>query len=179
MIPEFTLKDDNSPPDPGRKFSPEEEKRLELLMSRRLPLEEHLRLEALLLERLKQHKIETEEMLKVMSGHWTYEDHFYRYYHGSWKVYRVQATTEEAVKLLRRLLPERELNLTFEDILREGTGKKFQDNADWDRETRPLLEAFCHAKFMVEMAVRYADMPRPPQPMPSGWAALLYLYDLR
>ena len=71
------------------------------------------------------------------------------------------------------------MNLTFEDILREGTGKKFQDNADWDRETRPLLEAFCHAKFMVEMAVRYADMPRPPQPMPSGWAALLYLYDLR
>ena len=87
-------------------------------MSRRLPLEEHLRLEALLLERLKHHKIATEEMLKVMSGHWTYEDHFYRYYHGSWKVYRVQATTEEAVKLLRRLLPERELNLTFEDILR-------------------------------------------------------------
>ena len=28
MYSEFTLKDDNSPPDPGRKFTPEEEKRL-------------------------------------------------------------------------------------------------------------------------------------------------------
>ena len=33
--------------------------------------------------------------------------------------------------------------------------------------------------FMVEMAGRYADLPKPPQPMPSGWAAPLYLCDLR
>ena len=51
-----------------------------------------------------------------MSGHWTYEDHCYRYY---------------------------------------------------------------HPRFMLEMAVRYADLPQPPQPMPNGWAALLYLFDLR
>lgn len=82
---------------------------------------------------------------------------------------------------LRVLLPERKLNLSFEDIIRDGTGKEFQmeHNRDWPRHTRPILEAFCHAKFMVEMAVRYADLPEPPQPMPSGWAALLYLYDLR
>jgi hypothetical protein len=42
-----------------------------------------------------------------------------------------------------------------------------------------MLEAFMHAKFMIEMAVRYADLPQPPQPLPSGYAALLYLYDLR
>jgi hypothetical protein len=181
MFPDFTLKDDNSPPDPGRKFRPEEEKRLELLLSRRLSQEEHLRLEVLLLERIKQHKPELDEMLKVMSDHWTYEDHFYRYYHSSFKVYRTQDTTGQAVKLLRELLPERELNLTFEDIIREGTGQEFEieHNADWDQRTRPMLEAFCHAKFMVEMAVRYAELAKPPQPMPSGWAALLYLYDLR
>src|SRR5207247_10160592 len=159
MFPEFELKDENSPPDPnpGQKLSPEEEKRLDTMMSRRLSLEEHHRLEALLLERLKQHKAELEETLKMMSAHWTYEDHFYRYYHGSWKVYGTQRTTEQAVKLLRQLLSERELNLMFDDILKEGTGKKFDDNNDWDRRTRPILEAFSHAKFMIEMAVRYAD----------------------
>ena len=36
------------------------------------------------------------------------------------------------------------------------------------RHTRPILEAFAHARFMVEMAVHYADLPEPPQPMPSG-----------
>jgi hypothetical protein len=181
MFPEFKLLDDSSPvlPDPGRMLTPEEEKRFEIMWSRRLEHKEGLRLEALLLERLKRCKSELEEMLELMNSHWNYEDHFYRYYHGSWKVYSTQQTTEQAVALLRKLLPERELNLMFEDLLKEGTGKDFDQNVDWDRHTRPILEAFCHAKFMIEMAVKYADLPTPPQPMPSGWAAFLYLYDLR
>jgi len=85
------------------------------------------------------------------------------------------------VKLLGELLSERKLNMTFDQIIREGTSKEFEmaHNREWNRHTRPMLEAFAHAKFMIEMAVRYADLPAPPQPMPSGWAALLYLYDLR
>ena len=120
-------------------------------------------------------------MLAVMNDHWTYEDHFYRYYHGSFKVYQAQNTTGQAVKLLRKLLPERELNPAFEEIVSGGTGKQFklQHNRNWGKHTRPILEAFMHAKFMIEMAVRYADLPEPPQPLPSGYAALLYLYDLR
>ena len=154
---------------------------LEQALSRLLKPAERQRLELLLLERIKQRKAELEKMLQVMNGHWTYEDHYYRYYHGSFKVYGTQTTTEKAVKLLRELLTERELNLSFEQIIREGTGKEFElkHNENWDRHTRPMLEAFCHAKFMIEMAVRYADLPNPPQPMPSGYAALLYLYDLR
>ncbi len=54
-----------------------------------------------------------------------------------------------------------------------------EDNNELDHLTRPMLESLAHAKFMIEMAVRYADLKEPPQPMPSGWAALLYLYDLR
>jgi hypothetical protein len=74
-----------------------------------------------------------------------------------------------------------EFDQAFESIIREGTGKEFQReyNQEWDRHTRPMLEAFAHARFMIEMAVRYADLPEPPQPMPNGWAALLYLFDLR
>ena len=120
-------------------------------------------------------------MLETMSGHWKFEDHFYRYYHGSFKVYGTQTTAEQAVQLLRAILPEREMNASFEQIIQEGTGKQFEmeHNKEWDKHTRPILEAFSHAKFMIEMAVRYADLPKPPQPLPSGYAALLYLYDLR
>jgi hypothetical protein len=33
---------------------------------------------------------------------------------------------------------------------------------------------------MLEMAVKYGkELERPPNFLPSGWAALLYLYDLR
>jgi hypothetical protein len=73
------------------------------------------------------------------------------------------------------------MNMAFDRIVREGTGKQFEmeHNKEWDRHTRPMLEAFAHAKFMIEMAVRYADLASPPASMPSGWAALLYLYDLR
>jgi len=116
-----------------------------------------------------------------LNGHWGYEDGFYRFYHGSFKVYRVQSLTEKAVKCLRDLLPERELNESFMAIIREGTGKEFEraHNREWLKHTRPVLEAFAHARYMIEMAVRYADLPELPQPMPSGWAGLLYLYDLR
>jgi len=183
MLSEFNLSEDNAPTaaNTGETPSPEFEERLKIMLARRLEPPEHQRLERLLLERLKQRKAELEEMLKLMSSHWTYEDHFYRYYHASFKVYSAQSTTTRAVKLLRELMPERELNLSFEKIISGGTGEEFElaHNKEWDRHTRPMLEAFAHAKFMIEMAVRYADLPAPPHPMPSGWAALLYLYDLR
>jgi hypothetical protein len=183
MLPEFTLDPSNSPVQGGKTKpkSPEEEKQIQELLSRRLKPEERNRLELLLLQRLKERKSVLEHMLQEMSGHWTYEDHFYRYYHGSFKVYAVQTTTENAVKILRDLLPERKLNMAFERIIGGGTGKEFEleHNQDWDRHTRPMLEAFAHAKFMVEMAVRYANLKKPPQPMPNGYAALLYLFDLR
>jgi hypothetical protein len=183
MFPEFNL----DPPGPpaerakAKAMSPEEQKDHDELFSRLLKPAEQNRLTGLLIQRLKERKPQLQQMLEEMSGHWTYEDHFYRYYHGSFKVYGVQVTTEKAVKLLRELLPERKLNMAFDRIIREGTGKQFEleHNKEWDRHTRPMLEAFAHAKFMVEMAVRYADLASPLASMPSGWAALLYLYDLR
>lgn len=53
------------------------------------------------------------------------------------------------------------------------------DNNHWSLVTRPIVEAFFHARFFLEMAVRYAPIDAPPRPMPSGYAALLYLYQLR
>lgn len=183
MFPEFSLNPEPSPVEAKPKELDEALDKLlwERHLRLRLTPEERDRLERLLLERLKQCQPDLERMLEVMSDHWHYEDGFYRYYHGSFKVYGIQATTDQAVKLLRQLLPERELNLSFERIIRDGTGKSFdaESNRDWDRHARPLLEAFAHAKFMTEMAVRYVDLGQPPQPMPSGYAALLYLFNLR
>jgi hypothetical protein len=73
------------------------------------------------------------------------------------------------------------LNPWFRQIVEHGTGKSFrqEDNEDWPSAARPILEAFFHARFFLEMAVRYATLREPPSPLPSGYAALLYLYGLR
>jgi hypothetical protein len=43
-----------------------------------------------------------------------------------------------------------------------------------------MLEAFFHARFMLEMIVKFGrSLEEPPQTLPSGWATVLYLYDLR
>lgn len=179
----FELSDDQPTggSSPAHTWTPAERERIETLMSRRLEPDEHARLEKRLLARIQEHRSRLEQMAASMNSHWGCEDLFYRYYHGSFKVYRAQDATLQAVALLRQILPERELNPFFEDIIREGTGKEFlmEHNREWPRHTRPMLEAFTHARFMIEMAARYANLPELPQPMPSGWAALLYLYDLR
>jgi len=66
--------------------------------------------------------------------------------------------TERAVKLLRELLPSRPLNPDFAQIVCDGTGKKceMEHNRDWLPHTRPILEAFLHERFMIEMTGRYS-----------------------
>ena len=161
--------------------SPKDAARLEELWRRLIKPKERERLEHLLLQRLKENEVNLQRLLEEMVSQSNYDEAFYRYYHGSFKVYGIQAIAEKAVKALIDLLPERALNLEFENIIKQGTGKTFEmeHNREWERHTRPMLEAFAHAKFMIEMAVRYADLNEPPQPLPSGYAALLYLYDMR
>jgi hypothetical protein len=134
-----------------------------------------------LLRSVKKHMPQLQELLAEMSSHWDYEDPIYRLYHQSFKVYRLQNSTLKIVKTLRELAPHLKLNPWFEQIVAEGTGKTFDvsHNDNWLKHTRPIVEAFFHARYMLEMAVRYADLPEPPQPMPSGWAAFLYLFNLR
>lgn len=91
-------------------------------------------------------------------------------------MYALQERTKAIARLLASLVPDRALNPWFLQILAEGTGKQFtpRDNAEWSRVTRPILEAFFHARFFLEMAVRYAYLDEPPRPLPSGYAALLF-----
>jgi hypothetical protein len=127
---------------------------------------------------------ELRSLLERCNADWVYEDGIYRFYHQSLKVYGLQQTTEVIVAALRGLAPdpESELNAAFLQVVRDGTGKVFTgaDNQRWLEVTRPILEAFFHARFFLEMAVRYgAELDEPPRALPSGWAAFLYLYDLR
>ena len=121
-------------------------------------------------------------LLDECTSHWGYEDPVYRFYHQSFKVYWLQQTTTKIVAALHALAPDRTLNPWFMDIVKDGTGKDFdlEHNRRWLEVTRPIVEAFFHARYFLEMAVRYGrTLDAPPRLLPSGWAAFLYLYDLR
>jgi hypothetical protein len=141
--------------------------------------------ESVLFFRLREHLPQLEELLKRVNDEWVYEDLVYRFYHASFKVYRIQGYTEEIVKALQALAPDIQLNAWFLEIYRSGTGHTFDmsHNRDWLLRGRPMVEAFFHAKFMLEMAVRHGKKLKrsksPPRLLDSGWAAFLYLYDLR
>ena len=133
------------------------------------------------LRSLRRDREELEILLARCGDRWIYEDSVYRFYHQSFKVYGLQGTTQAIVQRLQALAPDRPLNPWFAQIVEAGTGKVFktEDNTRWTEVTRPILEAFFHARFFLEMAVRYADLQEPPQMLPSGYAALLYLFGLR
>lgn len=137
--------------------------------------------EETLLRNLRSRQPELSALLEESSSDWGFEDPIYRFYHQSFKVYALQGQTSRIVSALESLAPDRPLNPWFRQIVEQGTGKSFKqdDNAEWTRTTRPIVEAFFHARFFLEMAVRYATLREPPLPLPSGYAAVLHLYGLR
>lgn len=136
-----------------------------------------------LLANIKARLPDLEALLARVNDHWCYEDGVYRFYHQSFKIYgQLQEPTTAIVAALQTLAPDRQLNDWFRHIVAEGTGKTFQPdhNERWLEVTRPILEAFFHARFFLEMAVKYGrELDAPPSVLPSGWAAVLCLYDLR
>ena len=138
--------------------------------------------EETLLANIKLRLPELEALLKRATSEWEYEDFVYRFYHQSFKVFGVQRMTSTIVSALRELLPDVALNPFFMAIIEDGTGRKFADemNASWLPSTRPMVEAFFHARYMLEMVVKFGRLlDAPPETLPSGWAAVLYLYGLR
>ena len=136
-----------------------------------------------LLRNLKRDRARVVSELDRTSGEWGYEDLIYRFWHQSFKVYYLQHDTLCMVDALRAVSPGgRPFHPWFEGIISAGTGQSFEleHNERWLEVTRPILEAFWHARFFVEMAVKYGrELDEPPRMLPSGWAALLYLYELR
>jgi hypothetical protein len=138
--------------------------------------------ERILLSNLAASLPELEQLRAACSDHWGYEDPIYRFYHQSHKVYALQGTTQRIVGRLQALAPQRPLNAWFMEIVQRGTGRTFSvaHNANWTEHTRPIVEAFFHARYFLEMLCRYGrTLQEPPDVLPSGWAAVLCLYGLR
>jgi len=111
------------------------------------------------------------------------EDVPYRLLHLSNKVYVAQYHTTRIVTCLRALAPvPGRLDDYIEEIIVDGTGKKWElsHNQDWTRHTRPIVEAYFWARYLLDMAIRFArEYDRPPALLDYGWAALLTIYRLR
>lgn len=113
-----------------------------------------------------------------------YEDGIYRLYHHSFKVYELQALTVRAAGIFERIAKSRncELNVWFKQIIDAGTGKTWEPdhNVQWLLQTRPIVEAFLHAKYFLDMMIKYGhELDSPPSILPFGWAAILELYNQR
>ena len=146
--------------------------------------EQRERLELILLANMRQQAPQLQELFERVNSHWCYEDGMYRFYYQSCKVFeRLQGPTQDMTAALTGMAPEgRSLCKFFREIVEAGTGRKFQgdDNDHWVERTAPIVQAFLHARYFLEMAVKYAaQLEKPPQMMPSGWAAMLTLYGIR
>ncbi len=146
--------------------------------------EEQLKIDNELLANIKAHLPELEKLLEEMNSHWGYEDPIYRFYHRSLKVYHIQDSTKRIVKMLKAIAPaDKTFCPEFEEIHNEGASEKqfeMEHNANLTAHTRVFVEAFFHAKYFLEMAVRYGKtLEKASNTLPSGWAALLSLYNCR
>jgi len=116
---------------------------------------------------------ELKALLTSVSDHWGYEDPIYRLYHASFKVVRAQTATLRIVETLQSLAPHLTLNPDFLEIVAEGTAKP-------PSSSRAIIEALFHARHMLIMLCKYAEeLTEPPSMLPSGWATVLYLYNIR
>jgi hypothetical protein len=145
-------------------------------------LSKRLEKEQALLDAIKTNLPEIEQQLKLFALE--YEDGIYRFYHQSFKVYSLQDRTTEAIVILRRIADAtgNQLCEWFEQITTNGTGAKFEaeHNRDWSGHTRPIVEAFFHAKYFLEAMAKYGrELESPPDFLPFGWAAILELYNQR
>jgi hypothetical protein len=147
-----------------------------------LSISEVEKLERRLLAKIKRRLPALRALLREAKGFLYYEDAVYRFYHQSFKVYRVQNVTLRIATALQELAPDTPLSQWFTEIVCEGVGKQWDPshNRRWAYETRPILEAYFHARYFLEMVCRFGKELKGPSPMlPSGWAGVLYLYGWR
>jgi hypothetical protein len=109
----------------------------------------------------------------------------YWYYHSDPHVYGLQQYTESACSLFRQIASHEEGNLAllFELIVREGTNRTpnlVVQSRVWIQDAAPIVSAYYHAKYFISQHIKYAkELENSPDTLPSGWAAILCLYELR
>ena len=134
------------------------------------------------LSNIKENQSEIERKIEAIRE-WE-PDVVYRFYHHSFKVFDGKRLVESSVKFFENLSPnDSPLNTWYRTIVDEALSKEFDSdktNPIWLQETRPILEALWHSRYFLEQMLVAADtLDQAPEILPSGWAAVLYLYDLR
>jgi hypothetical protein len=111
------------------------------------------------------------------------EDGVYRFYHGSNKVFFLQEPVKAAFTAINEIGGEDDPpNFEYARIVEAGTAHQFSEttNANWEAETKPVLEAFWHTKYFINMMVKYRrELETVESPLQPGMAAVLYLFELR
>lgn len=122
------------------------------------------------------------ERLEALLDRQNLEERFYRFYHQSFKAYEAQADAKEIYNTLRSLSESKPGPDSFvESIYNAGQGKVFSltSNAVWLEEVRPILDGYLHMLNFLKLAVKYGRFPNDGEWYSTGYAALLYFYDLR
>ena len=159
----------------------------ELWVKVRHEAEQNQQLSQALLTNIKKNRKRIKFLLKVVnSREGAYEGEIYRFYHYSFKVYRLHGTIKSMVEVLQACdpKPEKKFCVFFETILNdaEAVGAwKEEHNKEWLKYTRPIVEAFLHAKYMLEMAYLCDKLYRraPKGFIDQKWGSLLELYGIR
>lgn len=127
-----------------------------------------------LIKNLKKRRRKLIKLLESINSHWEIEDVVYRLYHSSYKTIWAWDVTQKVMKELEGLYRYgyRNRNSVIKEIMEEGLDKK--------ADPRRWIEAMLHARYLLEMAIKYSkEVKKPLQCLPSGYAAILYLYGLR
>lgn len=136
-----------------------------------------------LLASIKENLPRFERTLQVVNDEWVGVDLVYRFWHHSFKCYALQEHTSRIVADLELLVPAgSEMHPWFREIVRSGTGLVFHrdHNDEWLSVVKPVVDAFFHARFLLEQVVRAGiELTDAPTWLPSGWAAVLELYQIR
>lgn len=110
-------------------------------------------------------------------------DGIYRYFYQSYKVYNLQNYTLDIYNKLYELDPKPEKCLCeyYENIVFKGTGKEFklEHNREWEIQTYPIISAFLISKNILEYCKKSAELEKSPTILPSEWAAVLCVYNIR
>ena len=111
------------------------------------------------------------------------EDGVYRFYHGSNKVFFLQSPVKAAFSLIKEIGGEDDPpNFEYARIVEAGTAHQFSEttNGNWEAGITPILDAFWHTKYFINMMVKYAnELEAVESPLQPGMATVLYLFELR
>lgn len=135
-----------------------------------------------LLGRIKEARERMRELCTSADAEFGAPDRFYRFYYQSFKVFHIQVLTKSFYDLIVDLSRGEPLNPWFVEIVEDGLGKQFElgHNEDWLKYTRPLLEAYFHARMAVDQMLWCADNMEGAEAMlPSPWAAVLAIFKQR